>query len=342
MTTGENHALASELLAALAYFDVFDYPLTLAELRRYRWSTSRKDYPVSGTSQVPNTGRSSCAETAGSVVAVSDTGSRGITEARTSLSEPSLTAVGEALRTLPVGVKDGFYFLAGREAVVARRLEGYRVAEGKYRLARRFASWLRWLPSVRLVAVCNSLALSHAAADSDIDLLLVVRPRTVWVTRLLVVGVLAALGLRPDARTQRDRFCLSFMASESALDFSGLLLADSDPHFHYWLLSMMPLYDAGGVMTKILHENRWTRNRLPGVTAPRAGARRLKMPRGTAWLLPLLRRWDAAAGRLQLRLFPPAIRRLMNHDTRVVVSDDLLKLHVNDRREHYNRLFAAR
>ncbi len=291
--------LRNELLAALAYFDLFDYPLTAAELRRWRWC--------------------------------GDEAAPGLSEVLAALNDPA------------VGESGGYYFLAGRGATVAVRQRRYRLAERKFRLARRFARWARLLPSVRLIAVCNSLALSNADSASDIDLFLVCRPGTLWATRLLIVGALKLFNLRPTRDRHADRFCLSFFLSESSPDISGLALPGGDVYLPYWIASLVPVFDAGGVMDKFLEANAWVRERLPGAPARSAGPRRALPSRSAAApLLSALRAADAPARRIQLRRLPADAARLANLDSRVVVSDDLLKFHVTDRREYYQRLFAER
>jgi len=293
--------LRASLLAALAYFDLFDHPLTLAELRRWRWG---------GPPQ-----------------------------------EPDLAAVADALVATPTGETDGFFYLKGREAIVAVRQRRYRLAEKKFRRARRLAWLARLLPSVRLIAVCNSLALSNADTGSDIDLFIVCRPGTLWITRLLLAGALHVLGLRPRPGDSADKFCLSFFLAENNLDISGLALPEGDVYLRYWIAALTPVYDAGGVLAEFLSANGWVSRDLPGLFAAETGERRAVAPArsGSGGLVAAwLRRWDAPARRFQEKRFPPEIAALANRDSRVVVADNILKFHVTDRRCRFEREFRAR
>jgi len=294
--SAERPSLQRSILAALAYFDVFDFPLTLVEISRFLPRTSPEDDAA-----------------------------------------PALADIRRALLDCPVGERDGYYFLSGRDATVDRRREKYLLAAGKYRKARRLTAFLRLLPSVRLVAVCNSLAISNAERDSDIDFFVVTKPGTVWFTRLLTTGVVSLLGLRPDERTQRDRYCLSFFVTENSLNLSGLALPTGDTYLLYWLATLRPLYDAGGVMEKLAMANAWVGKSLPAHAISekdRPAAVELdKKPLGIL---------EGFAKRLQGRLFPKAIADLANRDSRVVVSDDMLKFHVNDRRAEIENAFRGR
>ena len=307
----ERDDLRQQCLAALCYFDLFSYPLTTEEVRRFRYCQHGGGWR-SGD---------------GSRVAARPVGAQ---------------EVRDALKRLPVSESRGFWFLSGRPAPVAERERRYRLAEPKFRRARRVAFLLGLLPSVRLAAVCNSLAWTHAHEDSDIDLFVVVRPGTIWVTRFLVAATLQLLGLRPDGRTQADRICLSFLVTEDYLDLARLALEPDDPYLRYWISSLVPLYDAGGVFEAFLAANRWVVDRLPGFAAPQAGHRR----RVRSWpfvpLMPPMRRLEGLARRWQLRHFPDSIRRTANLSSDVVVSDDILKFHVRDERRRIAREFEEK
>lgn len=285
--------LRRSLVAALAFFDQFDYPLTLSELKRYR-------FPAGGGE----------------------------------MKEPPLSDVAVAARIPEIGERDGFYFLSGRESIVDVRLRRYRLAEAKFRIASRAARLMRWLPSVRLVAVCNSLAWSNADRDSDIDLFVVVRPGMLWASRLFIVGALAILGGRPSGRQSTDRLCLSFFVTEHAMCLASHAIPGGDPYLACWVASLVPLYDAGGVYRSFWRENSWILRPLPGATAATPPRLRSCVPPPAAVraLLPAMRRIESVARAVQLRAFPAAIRALMNADSRVVVTDDVLKFHINDRR----------
>jgi len=291
------------LLAALAYFDLFDYPLTLVELGRFRYR-----FPGDGA------GTSAHAD------------------------------ILDGLDTPAVGTRDGYYFLAGREAIVEVRKRRYRLAEKKFARARRIVRALRYLPSVRYAAVCNSLALSNADKESDIDLFIVVRHGFLWITRLFVAGMLAALRLRPTGASHADKVCLSFFLSERTLDLSRLALEPDDTYLRYWIATLVPLYDADGLHARLLGANAWVAERLPGSGATDAGQQRAFAPPRFAFAaaLPLFGALEPAARRFQMRMFPAEISGMANLDSRVLVSDDILKFHVNDRRAHFERLFREK
>ncbi len=293
--------LRNSLLATLAFFDLFDYPLTFAELLRHR-------YRLEG-------------ERANEAWNASD--------------------VLDALKDEAFGQKDGFWFLAGREAVAGTRQRRFRLSAKKQSRARRVAAFLRHLPSVRMVAVCNSLAIANADHESDIDLFVVCAVGTLWSTRLLVVGALAVLGLRPTERTHADKVCMSFFVSEKSLDLSSYALQPNDTYLRYWIATLVPMYDANSTYARFMNANAWTHDILPG-TRPDSASVTTEVPRWTAPLFPVLRAIDAPSRRLQMKKFPSQIVSMANIDSRVVISDDVLKFHVGDRRAEFERRFREK
>lgn len=208
--------------------------------------------------------------------------------------------------------------------------------------------YVRLVPGVVAVAAGNTLAWWNTRPDSDIDLLVVARPGTVWLARLLVVAPFALLGKRPGASAV-DPFCFSFFATTDALDFSSLRLDGGDPYLAYWTRSLVPVLDRGGAFDRIRAENEWTREVLPNVDFARRPSLTPPRPTGLSsgrapyeegerngerrsFVATTLER---VARAIQLRRFPPKIRALMNVDSRVVVNDRVLKFHENDRREEY-------
>jgi len=276
------------VLSAIAWFDVFGYPLTAVEAARY-----------------------------------------------STLFGPSSVSLDETIRLLTdegqINQQDGYYYIEGGESSTELRKRRFRLAGPKFKRARLVARLFGLLPSVRLVAVCNSLAVANAEEDSDIDLFVVCRPGTLWLTRLVLAAPLIVLRLRPTPTDQKNKICLSFFLSENALDLTRLHLAGDDPYMRFWTATLLPLY---------IDNVDNARQYLPQVPT---GNKRSSI---VCLYLPQKRtgigRFEKLAKRLQMKQFPESIRSMANLDSRVLISDDILKFHVNDRREQYRDRFRER
>jgi len=228
---------------------------------------------------------------------------------------------------------DGFWWPIGRgtaKGAVVQRRERFVDAMRKYAKLRRALHYIRLFPSVQGVAAVNTLAWWNTRPDSDIDLLIIVRPGSIWLSRLFLVAPFALLKLRPADAEREDPFCFSFFTTTEALGFEHLQLGGGDPYLVYWSANVAPVLDRSGVWERFAHENRWVRARLPHAHEPRA------VPPAAADTTPHAPGFaERFARRFQEQRFPEAIHALKNKDTRVVISDHMLKFHDNDRREEY-------
>ena len=257
-----------------------------------------------------------------------------------SLEETHAALEGEWLRDRLVEV-DGVWTtrLSGVSATASERRTRFLDAARKFKKLHRAMRYVRLVPGVVAVAAGNTLAWWNTRPDSDIDLLVVTRPGMVWLARLLVVMPFALLGKRPGA-TAVDPFCFSFFATTESLDFSSLRLEGGDPYLAYWVRSLVPVLDRGGVFDRIVEENGWTQeilsnveiSRRPPLSPPPNEEGKRNGGDGRSFVATTFER---LAKTIQLRRFPPKIRSLMNVDSRVVVNDRVLKFHENDRREEY-------
>ncbi len=210
----------------------------------------------------------------------------------------------------------------------------------KLRRARLVARYLARLSGVRFVALCNTAALAHADDLSDLDFFIITKTGRLWQTRFDATLPFLLLKLRPgDRKQERDAVCLSFFVDDSSLDLSRLALPGDDPYLRHWFLSLFPLYD-DGVGERLWLENRALRGRhpfaVPWSLHPKVAVRRPAFRWLTAsWLEPAFRS-------VQLRALPASIKQRMNQATDVVVSDRVLKFHVDDARASFRSRYVER
>jgi hypothetical protein len=145
------------ILRTLLYADVFDYPLTLAEIHHYLIASPAARLPAPET--IESALRSS------------------------PWLQKRVTRV------------NSYVTLRDREAIGALRDERRRHSARLWQDARRWGYRLGCLPFVRMVAVTGALAVDNSPPDDDIDFLLVTAPGRVWLARALAV-VLVRLARR--------------------------------------------------------------------------------------------------------------------------------------------------
>ncbi|MBP9748904.1 hypothetical protein KBD18_01735 [Patescibacteria group bacterium] len=242
--------------------------------------------------------------------------------------------------------KDGFVCLRHRAGLIPERLERLAIAEEKWVIAMRAMQRLRYIPWLRLAAVCNTVAMGLPRRGSDIDVFLVAVPHRLWLVRLLAHGLLLL-----EARTRRggrvqDAICLSFSITTHALALAPLAKKPEDPYLHIWLRTLVPVIDIDKTYAALLRENPSFVD-ASAVIVPAA-----PHGYGLSWFAQAVEHVCPESVALWLNRFarrvqhPRIIRntksRLYAEGTDVVVTDDLLKFHEEDKREAIRAAFHIR
>lgn len=239
---------------------------------------------------------------------------------------------------LPVVSPEGFSYLPGRESVVIRWQSSIRHIDRKLMIARRACSILRWVPFVDAVFAVNTVAMGNADDDSDIDVLVVIRDKRLWLTRLIVTAVLSLAGLRRHGKKIRDRVCLSFYLTPKAFDLSAIAISPPDIYLAYWLRTLIPLFDPDNFFDRLQAANPWAASLVPPKISFHA-APRIRTDRARAsriWRNFWERTWGGQYGdMLEKQAKSIQERRMKPRELAVVVNDTMMKFHENDRREYF-------
>ncbi|MDD5749895.1 MAG: hypothetical protein PHO91_03890 [Patescibacteria group bacterium] len=298
--------LEQAIIKTLAFFDIFNYPLT--ELEIYKWLYApKKHYSLGEIS--------------------------------------SALSTSDFLRS-QLSLQEGFYNLKGRDHIYLQRKQNNNLAERKFRRARTLAKIYRFIPFVRMIAVCNSLAYSNAKESSDIDFFIISRKNTIWLARFFTILFIKFLGLRPEPDDKQDSFCLSFFVDEGDLNIFSSRLGENDIYYPYWVASLLPIYNPDGLYEKFLAANSWYKDYLPH-SYPNQFA---KETESTFWsktvgkiifglfTLPIWRQpLYSYLRQMQIKIIGNNLKELVNVDSRVIVSESMLKFYPNDNRGLFAR-----
>lgn len=304
------------ILNTLVYFDIFDYPLTLSELHSYFFTGGMEG------------------------------------------GKYTLTEIKETLATSPklqelITTERGFYFLKNREKIIDIRLARYNISNEKFKIVKRAVSIFKFLPFIKLIAVCNSLAYGNARAESDLDLFIITSPKRIWLTRFLLMITSSFLGLRPPKDKVADKLCLSFYTTENNLAMQNIKIAAEDVYLVYWLATLWPIYDRGDYYAKLLQANKWLDKYLPNYqpNLPNHCSRL----QDSNWSRFVYKSKEFVFGgfvgdflevvtkMIQEKYMSQKKKDLaINDDSRVIISDEMLKFHENDRRLEYLQKFEAK
>ena len=164
-----------------------------------------------------------------------------------------------------IETKNGFYFLKGRKNLLSIRKIRRDYSIQKWKKALRAVSFLRFIPFLKGVILCNSIAHFNAKEDSDIDLFIIVKDKYLWLTRFLITISLHILKMRRHGDKINNRICLSFYITDNNLDLEELAYK-GDVHFYYWLLHFVPIFDVE-IYKEFLNKNKWLQKYIPRAKA---------------------------------------------------------------------------
>jgi len=303
--------LNKSILQTLAYFDIFNHPLTKEELFRCLMKIDDQSF----------------------------------------INYPDFLSQLDNLKD--VENRDGFYFLVGRDENVAIRQARVKILEQKMKIAVRGIKKIAWLPFVRAVFVCNTLAMGVAEENSDIDVFIIVKKKRIFLARILATLSLSLFGLRRTKKKVNNRICLSFYVSDDNLNLEKISLKN-DVYLVYWLNSLIPVYDPEKLHESIIRANRWVEKYLLNGLQSYIVSRQWRAESGrvgrffknfleTVWSGKYGDLIEAQAKGAQLAKMKMNLNSVKDQpDTRVIVSDGILKFHENDRREEYKKLWLEK
>jgi len=301
-----SNALQKNILYTLAFFDLLGKPLTLFEC----WKNLFFIFP----------------------------GTR----------KPSLLEVEAVLEKHPrVKSKNGFYFKKGREDLVRERQVRHNFSRERWKRGLCVSRFLSFLPFVKMIGLCNTVAFNLAGGKSDIDFFIISKKNKIWTTRFLVTALVSLFGLRRHDRKIANRVCLSFYLTDPDLDLERIALQNQkgemdDPYLAYWCSRVSPIYDAG-TAKKFFKVNAWVKKFLPQTIffqpVPRCFA-------ANNFARRILRK--TVSGLLNFQFLEKFFRRLQlakmsrntksvaaEKNTKVIISDQMLKFHEKDLRFFY-------
>ncbi|MBD3247730.1 hypothetical protein GF382_00375 [Candidatus Falkowbacteria bacterium] len=285
------------IVEAIAFFDLFDRPLVLFDL----WQSLKIKIPPGRLAEV--------------------------------LEEDDM----------PLEKSGPFYFLKGRRGISENIREQAFLSERKEKIARRLAKILRFVNGVRLVAVCNNF---YYKKESDIDLFIIIKAGRMWLVRLAITAMAQIMGLRRHGDKIADRVCLSFYITDKDLDLSKIVLREGDPYFYQWFRNLKPIYD-DGVYRELYRKNKFFKDNLPNAFIGLPIRSEIKDSFTSLLFKKLNGFWfngllgdalERAVKKIQLKKMSYNQETAKDEDdTRVMISDDILKFHENDRREEFRR-----
>jgi len=245
-----------------------------------------------------------------------------------------------ALKACPFVEEHAGYFRLRGDFTYANPHDQKVLAQRYLQKSVQYLAPLRFIPGLRSIAIANTVAFAAADAESDIDVFIVTKPGFLWWVRAIATLVLHVQGVRRHGNRVAGRFCLSFYADETAMDFRAIALPD-DIYLAHWIATLIPMvgepcYRAFLAQNQVFVHEHLTYLEPLALPFQKAGNTFLEMLLATAgapllWLARFVQK--AKMQHLPVTLGPGAD---------VVVNDHMLKFHNNDRRRYFRDEFHRR
>ncbi|MDP3955206.1 MAG: hypothetical protein Q8Q15_02480 [bacterium] len=298
--------MKAQILATLAYADIFDYPLTEEEI--WEWLINLK---TENGKQKTDYRRQ-----------------------KTEDREEFAHSLQLALHSHSIRMSQGCYCLPGREEIIKIRQEKERWSVSKFKRAEKVAGILRLIPWIKLVGVTGGLARMNADKGDDIDLFFITAKNRLWLTRGLVVLVLSLLGLYRRKNKIANMICPNMFVSEDCLQ-----MKPEDVYMAHEVCLMKPIFIRGDTYQRFLRINSWIKNFLPNALDSKNQKSKIKNTDQISKLFSLLILICNFTFYILNFTFIEKISRffqiwyMRQRRTTEVVSDNLIKFHPQDVRQ---------
>lgn len=155
-----------------------------------------------------------------------------------------------------------YYCLPKREKIIAIRKKREEISEGKIQKAKRVVHFLSYLPTIHLIALSGSVAMSNAEEDADIDIFVITTSHSLWITRFFVFLFLRLLGVQRDRRGKptANTVCANMFMEEDFLQFPQKF---QNLYSAHELVQLKILVNKHHTQEKLFAENIWIKKHLP-------------------------------------------------------------------------------
>jgi len=229
-------AVEKQIFATIVYYDILDYPLTSFDVFFYLIRNKKRCGLYKHKRTDSNAQQSSSCQ---------------------------FFEVVEALDSSKflkdrIDEKFGLYFLRGRDNIVQKRLDRKKIANHKWKKAKKILWVMQIIPFIKMMLVSGSLALGNSREESDIDLIIISKRGRIWTVRTFATLLVAILGARRSKNKTKNKICLNHYITEKSLRIPFESLYNAESYIH-----LVNVYDNS--RDRELHrefqkENKWIKD----------------------------------------------------------------------------------
>lgn len=159
--------------------------------------------------------------------------------------------------------KGSYYYLTGRGELVEHRKLKEKNSKKQLKMAKKVLGILSKIPTVRLVGISGSLALSASEVSDDIDVFIITEKNSLWLTRFLA-GTMLILQRKYRWKNDKEpanKFCLNMLISDGFI----FPKEKQDLYIAHEIAQLLPLYERKNAYSNFLKTNAWILRFMPNV-----------------------------------------------------------------------------
>lgn len=158
--------------------------------------------------------------------------------------------------------KGEYLFMKDREYLVEKRIKKLKASNKKLKIALKRIEKLSLIPTILLIGISGSLSMKNSEKDDDIDLFIVVKKNTVWITRLMTILFLKSAGLHRARKDKKfaDKFCINMLVEEGKLKLPRRL---RNLYTAHEVIQLLPVVEREDAYINFIKSNSWILNYLP-------------------------------------------------------------------------------
>ncbi|PWU23468.1 hypothetical protein C5B42_02845 [Candidatus Cerribacteria bacterium 'Amazon FNV 2010 28 9'] len=146
------------------------------------------------------------------------------------------------------------------------------ISQRKLKAIQQDIGLIGWIPTILGIALTGSVAAKNASKDDDIDLFIVTRKNTLWMTRMLVELLVFLNGKlrRPNSIHVNDLWCLNMW-----VDSDHLEMKKHDLYIAHEIVQAQWIVDKTGIEQRFIEENKWVKKFMMGEVSKKFSIRQL-------------------------------------------------------------------
>jgi len=160
------------------------------------------------------------------------------------------------VRTHRIGYTPPFLYIAHHKQTIQYRIERLAASTSKWQKIRRTVKILRCISTISMVGVTGGLAVNNADHQDDIDLIIIAKQNTLWITRFLTTVLIEMFSKRrhPGDIHVTNAICLNMFLTDDSLQIPK---KEQGWYTAHEVLQMVPLWQRNHMYTRYLHANKW-------------------------------------------------------------------------------------